>query len=370
MAGRDSQKHEDGEWMDTALRLARRGEGLTRPNPPVGAVVVRNGRLVGSGYHRRAGGPHAEVYALRQAGARARGATLYVTLEPCSSWGRTPPCTEAILAAGIRRVVAAIRDPNPRHAGRGFWILRRAGVEVEWGVGAEQAEDLIAPFASFILRKRPHLTLKLGLTLDGRIADRTGRSRWITGAASRQVVQALRRRADAILVGAGTASADDPGLLPHPPRGRAPFRIIVDAIGRVPLASRVFNDPAASRTLFATTAACPEAYRRALAARGVEVALLPACRGRLSLRALMPLLYKRGIMQVLCEGGGMLAASLVAEGWADELYLFTAPLLLGGAGVAALAGRGWLLRDAPRFTLKEVARVGEDVMIRAARRKG
>ena len=201
-------------WMQRALRLARRGEGLTRPNPPVGAVAVKSGKIVGEGYHRRAGGPHAEVVALSKAGTKARGCTLYVTLEPCCTWGRTPPCTDLILSSGVRRVVVSVRDPNPRHSGRGLTLLRRKGIRVIEGVCAEEGMKLIAPFAKWIRRGLPYVTLKLGMSVDGKIADRKGRSRWITGPEARNKVHELRRRVDGILVGGGTVRNDDPSPAP------------------------------------------------------------------------------------------------------------------------------------------------------------
>ena len=196
--------------MTEALRLARLGEGLTRPNAPVGAVVVKNNKVIGRGYHRKAGGPHAEVYALRQAGSRAAGATLYVTLEPCSSWGRTPPCTDAILAAGIKRVVCAVSDPNSKHSGKGFTLLRKKGITVERGVGAEEGSEILRPFASTMLRTRPYITVKLATSLDGRIADSTGRSQWISGPEPRVQVQGLGGRGEGIREGAGTGMAENP----------------------------------------------------------------------------------------------------------------------------------------------------------------
>lgn len=355
----------DTQWMEEALRLARLGEGLTRPNPPVGAVVVRGSRRVGSGWHRRAGGPHAEIHALRQAGRQAQGATLYVTLEPCSTWGRTPPCTEAIIAAGIVRVVAAMADPNPRHAGRGFRVLRRAGIEVERGPCAAAARDLLAPFTSSMLRQRPFVTLKLAESLDGRIADSQGRSKWISGSTSRGIVQALRRRADAVLVGSGTVLKDDPTLLPRPDRGRRPYRVIVDASGRVPVSSKVLTDEASSRTILATTKRCPVECRAAYGAGGARVLVLPASGRGVSLPALMKSLQKLGVLHLLCEGGGELAASLVNGHLVDELVMFVAPILIGGAGRTTLAGPGWPLARAPRFTPVETRRVGQDILIRA-----
>lgn len=361
---------QDIQWMQEALECARRGEGLTRPNPPVGAVVVRGGHAVGHGFHRRAGGPHAEVLALRQAGTKARGATLYVTLEPCCTWGRTPPCTDAILAAGIRRVVVGTADPNPRHAGRGLRRLKRAGVEIVSGVAGNEAKALIAPFASTMTRHRPFITLKMAVSLDGKIADAAGRSKWITGPAARNVVQDLRRRCDVILVGATTACQDNPSLLPRPARGRMPFRVIVDSTGRLPCSSRVLTDDAPRQTIVATTAKCPVARREAYAARGAQVWCLPSSADRVSLKALMRKLQGLGVLHVLVEGGGKLTAAFLRTGWVDELVWFVAPLVIGNTGVPAVGGKGWPLAKAPRMKIVETRQAGNDVMIRAMSVRG
>lgn len=355
--------------MRRALALARRGEGLTRPNPAVGAVVVRKGRLVGSGFHRKAGGPHAEVVALQQAGVRARGATLYVTLEPCSTWGRTPPCTEAIMAAGIQRVVVATTDPNPKHAGRGLDVLRARGVVVVSGTCENEARELLAPFAKWITTGRPWVTLKLGMTLDGRLADARGRSQWITGPVSRQKVHDLRRRVDGILVGRNTAIADDPTLLPVPARGRCPFRIVLDRQGRIPLHHRIFSDGQAKQTIVATSKQSPRGYREKLAARGVDVLVLPVGTDGLRLPGLLKALGGKGLLHMACEGGGRLAGSLLKADLVDELWLFVAPRLLGEQGVPAVGGVHWTLDHAPRLVIREVMRCGDDVWIKAGRRK-
>jgi diaminohydroxyphosphoribosylaminopyrimidine deaminase/5-amino-6-(5-phosphoribosylamino)uracil reductase len=244
-------------WMKHALRLARRGEGLTSPNPPVGAVAVKNGKVVGEGYHRRAGGPHAEVVALSKAGTNARGCTLYVTLEPCSTWGRTPPCTNLILSSGVRKVVVSVHDPNPRHSGRGLTMLRRKGVSVVEGVCVDEGMTLIAPFTKWISRGVPYVTLKLGMSVDGKIADRSGRSRWITGPEARKKVHELRRRVDGILVGGGTVRNDNPSLLPRPDHGRRPWRIAVARNGRIPGSSKLLADAAVKQTLIVVSNRCP-----------------------------------------------------------------------------------------------------------------
>jgi diaminohydroxyphosphoribosylaminopyrimidine deaminase/5-amino-6-(5-phosphoribosylamino)uracil reductase len=358
----------DAKFMREALALARRGEGLTRPNPPVGAVVVKNGWTIGRGWHRKAGGPHAEIYALRQAGTNARGATLYVTLEPCSTTGRTPPCTEAILAAGIRRVVFALKDPNPRHAGRAAGLLRRAGIEVCAGVEQDAARELLQPFTQWITTGHPWVTLKLAQTLDGRIADAGGTSRWISSAVARGWVQDLRRRSDGILVGAGTVIADNPSLLPRPDRGRQPWRMVVDSRGRCPRTARIFSDDAAGRTILATTRCCSNAHRLALERRGVSVWILPATRqGRVDLHALSARLGRAGLLRVLCEGGGELAGEWLRVNRVDEMILFVAPKILGGTGIPAISGAGWRLAAAPAWRWSRIQRVGDDLMMRLVR---
>lgn len=355
-------RQSDERWMRRALALARRGVGLTRPNPPVGALIVAGGRKVGAGWHQIAGGPHAEVIALLQAGRRARGATLYVTLEPCSTWGRTPPCTDAILAAGLRRVVAAVRDPNPKHAGRGLRLLRRRGVKVAVGICAAEAQELIVPFRQWMLAGRPFVTLKLGLTLDGRIADCRGASRWITSAAARARVQALRRQADAILVGGGTVRADNPRLQPRPAGGRCPWRVVATTSGWLPPRCRLLHDAAARCTIVATTSA--GARRLARVKTAARIWALPGRGGQINVRALLQRLGAAGCLHVLCEGGGKLAGALLRAGLVDELQLFVAPKLLGGDAAPAVAG-GWPLAAAPQFAIRTVERLGPDLLIRA-----
>lgn len=356
----------DELWMRRALALARKGEGATRPNPPVGAVVVRGNRVVGEGWHRRAGGDHAEIHAIRQAGRRASGSTLYVTLEPCCTWGRTGPCTEAILAAGIKRVVAAVSDPNPRHRGRGLNFLRRAGVATEVGVCRDEASELLSPFSKAVTTGFPFVSLKLACSLDGRIADALGNSRWISGCAARRWVHGLRRRVDAVMVGAGTARNDDPGLLAMDgakPRG---YRVIVSSDGRLPEGLRVLTDRFADRTIVAVTGACSNARERRLSGGGAEVWRIPATRsGRVSLRALVRRLGRAGFLHVLCEGGGELAESLARQKLVDRYHFVLAGRLLGGCGMPSVAGAGWPLRRAPSLRIVGVQRLGRDVLLTA-----
>jgi diaminohydroxyphosphoribosylaminopyrimidine deaminase/5-amino-6-(5-phosphoribosylamino)uracil reductase len=354
----------DRQMMARALELARRGEGATRPNPPVGAVVVREGRIVGEGYHKLAGTPHAEVHALRAAGDAAHGSTLYVTLEPCSSHGRTPPCCAAILEAGVARVVVAVRDPDPRHCGRGLRLLRRAGVDVDVGVCCAEAAELLAPFRSRVERSRPWLTLKMAMTTGGRIADVRGGSRWITGPESRARVQRLRRASDAVLVGRGTVEADDPGLLPARPGRLRPYRVVLDSAGALSPDARVVSDTHAECTLIYTTAAASDTWRAAVSAGGATVVVVPARRGRVSLRHMLRDLGRRGVMRVLCEGGGELAGALVEQGLVDDFYLFVAPkLLLDGAPVFSGVGRRIGAPLEVSFTSVELC--GADCLIRA-----
>ncbi len=354
----------DDGWMRRALALARRAEGRTRPNPPVGAVVVRDGVAVGEGYHRRAGTAHAEVVALDRAGRQARGATLYVTLEPCCTHGRTPPCTDRILAAGVARVVVGIRDPNPRHAGRGLRLLRRAGVAVETDICRTDAESLLAPFGCWVTQGRPFVTLKMGMTLDGRIADTVGRSRWITSSPARRCVMALRKRVDAVMVGIGTALADDPSLLWSKTGTCQPMRIVVDARGRLPLTARVLCDGWVRQTVVATTRACPDERVAAYEACGATVWRLAAARGHVSLPALMRRAGREGLLHVLCEGGGVLAGGLLDAGLVDDALFFVAPKVLG-AGCAVVTGRPRPLRSVLPLEFTGLERLGCDVLMHA-----
>lgn len=322
-------------FMQRALALAKRGEGLTRPNPPVGAVLVQNGKIIAEGFHKKAGGPHAEVNCLSKVPKIGKSAVLYVTLEPCSTYGRTPPCTDLILERGVKRVVVGAKDPNPAHAGRGIRILRRAGVEVIAGICRAEAEVLIAPFAKRIRTGMPFVTLKLASTVDGRIADAAGYSKWITGSQARAKVQELRRSADAIMVGAGTVRADNPSLLPRPSKGREPWRVIIGS--SIAGKSKVLTDEAADRTLVMNG----------------------------PLNKILRNLGTRGIMHVLCEGGGELAGSLIRSGLVDEFALFMAPSLLGGTGVPMAGKAGWGLADMPLLEFRILEKCGKDVFIKA-----
>ncbi|HVO21470.1 MAG TPA: bifunctional diaminohydroxyphosphoribosylaminopyrimidine deaminase/5-amino-6-(5-phosphoribosylamino)uracil reductase RibD [Anaeromyxobacter sp.] len=349
-------------YMRLALAQAGRGLGRTSPNPAVGAVVVRRGRIVGRGYHARAGGPHAEVVALRQAGARARGAELYTTLEPCDHFGRTPPCSAAILEAGIRRVWVGSRDPNPLVNGRGVARLRRRGVPVEEGVLAEECNRLNAPWFTFITRGRPHVTLKAAVTLDGRIATRGGDARWVSGEAARAWARRLRDRVDAVLVGAGTARADDPLLTTRLPgrRGRDPLRVVLDTGLRLPSRLRLFTQRSGALTLLAHASG-----RSRRLGPGVELVRCRPGPGGVDLRDLLRKLADRGVAHLLVEGGAAVHARFLAAGLADEVAIVVAPKLLGGDGVPLLAGPGPArMAGALRLDDVRVERLGEDILVR------
>ncbi len=357
---------EDRKWMRRAIALARLSEGHTRPNPPVGAVVVGGGRKLGEGRHLCAGGAHAEVEALNACRAPVAGATLYVTLEPCCTTGRTPPCTDRIVRDGIGRVVVGCRDANGRHSGRGLDLLMKQGVEVVCGVCEAEAVDLVRPFTKHIVTGYPFVTVKLALTLDGRIADRTCRAKWITGAAARAEVQRMRRRADVMLVGAGTVCADDPSLLCRLPGGGQLMRVIVDAAGRTPAQAQVYTDDAAARTIVATTPAAAAKKAAAWSKHGAQVwTFAPDKTGRVPLRRVLKKLGDAGYLQVLCEGGGRLVGGLNDAGLVDEYCLFYAPAVLGDVrAVSSVAGQGFLLGKMPRLRCVELKRFGEDVMMR------
>jgi diaminohydroxyphosphoribosylaminopyrimidine deaminase/5-amino-6-(5-phosphoribosylamino)uracil reductase len=353
--------------MARAVELARRGLGRTSPNPPVGAVIVKRGRIIGEGWHRRAGGPHAEVVALRGAGAAARGATLYVTLEPCAHVGRTPPCATAVRAAGIARVVVGVGDPNPRVRGRGLRLLRRAGIAVTTGVLAEEAGAVSAWFRHAVVARRPYVLVKLAASVDGRIATASGESRWISGPAARTLVHELRNQVDAVMVGAGTVMADDPALTCRRPRGRDPLRVIVDGRLRISPRATVLRQRSTATTLVATTAVAPRARRAAIARSGAEVLVLPGRRGRLALRDLLAVLWQRGVVSVLLEGGADLAATALREEVVDRFLLVLAPTLIGGDGHAVLGPLGLrALAKAPRFRRDRISRLGTDLLWEAA----
>ncbi|MEX0700829.1 MAG: bifunctional diaminohydroxyphosphoribosylaminopyrimidine deaminase/5-amino-6-(5-phosphoribosylamino)uracil reductase RibD [Planctomycetales bacterium] len=329
--------------MRRALELASRGLGRVEPNPPVGAVIVDDRwRLLGEGFHERFGGPHAEVAALRAAGERARGGTLFVTLEPCRHHGKTPPCTRAAIAAGVRRVVVAMEDPSPHAAGRGVAELRAAGIEVEVGLLRAAAARLAAPFIKRVSTGRPWVHAKWAMTLDGKIATRTGSSRWISNESSRAVVHALRGRMDAIIVGARTAERDDPLLTARPPGPRVAARIVVDRDAALPLESQLVRSLEQAPLLVAASPAAPDENVQRLMDAGVEVLRFETeASGAIPIAALLDELGRREMTNVLVEGGGELLGAFFDAGEIDEAHVFIAPKLIGGrAAVTPIAGTG------------------------------
>jgi diaminohydroxyphosphoribosylaminopyrimidine deaminase / 5-amino-6-(5-phosphoribosylamino)uracil reductase len=356
----------DERYMWLALDLAAQGLGSTSPNPMVGAVLVKGGEIIATGFHQRAGGPHAEVIALDAAGEEARGATLYVTLEPCSHTGKTPPCTDRIIQAGVRKVVAAMQDPNPLVNGQGLKKLVEAGIKVKSGVLQDKAERLNEVFVNYITRKRPFVTMKAAMTLDGKIATRTKASRWISGERSREFGHRLRHQADAIMVGIGTLTADNPSLTTRLPEGgRDPLRIVVDSRAKTPLTAKVIMEKP-ENTLLVVTDQAAEGQVEALRQAGASVIVLPAGPdGRVPLNLMMDELGRRQITSLLVEGGSSLNYSLLEGGMVDKVYFFVAPLLFGGdtapspVGGAGVAGveEAWRVRD------MEVSHYDNDILI-------
>jgi diaminohydroxyphosphoribosylaminopyrimidine deaminase/5-amino-6-(5-phosphoribosylamino)uracil reductase len=362
----------DMRCMARALELAARGQGHVEPNPMVGCVVVQHDSVVGEGWHRRFGGPHAEIEALREAGQRAAGGTLYVTLEPCCHHGKTPPCTRAVIDAGIHRAVIAIADPFPHVAGRGIGQLEAAGIDVQTGLRDTETRQLCAPYLKRIDTGRPWVLAKWAMTLDGKIATSAGESRWISGAAARCVVQSLRGRVDAILIGRRTAAADDPLLIARPPGPRVATRIVVDSSARLALTSQLMRTVGEAPVLVAAQASAPDERCRRLEQAGAEVYRCPGESATERLGALLDELGRRQMTNVLVEGGGSLLGSLFDRNWIDEVHVFVAPKLLGGSRAPTpLAGAGIAnLAEACAVERTEMRRLGEDVYFSGRVRRG
>ena len=361
-------RQEDIEYMRRAIELAERGVGFTNPNPMVGAVIVKGGKVIGEGWHERCGEWHAERNAFKNCTVPAEGATMYVTLEPCCHYGKTPPCTEAIIEHGIARVVVGMEDPNPLVAGKGIALLREAGIEVVCGVEEEALREQNRVFLKYISTKLPWVAMKTAMTLDGKIATRTGDSKWITGAEARAYVHELRHRFMAILVGIGTAVADDP-LLNCRIEGRGvrqPIRVVVDSNARLSLDSQLVKTAGEYRTIVAHTCFAPEERVKALREIGVEMLLCKEKEGLVDVRNLLELLGQSGIDSILLEGGGSLNYTFLSEGLADELYAFIAPKIVGGMNAKTpVEGAGMeKMADAINLELENVLNIGHDVLLK------
>jgi diaminohydroxyphosphoribosylaminopyrimidine deaminase/5-amino-6-(5-phosphoribosylamino)uracil reductase len=363
----DSQEKRDSKFMREAIRMAEKGLGRTAPNPAVGAVIVRDGKAVSRGYHRKAGSPHAEVDALAGIGGRAEGTTLYVTLEPCNHTGRTPPCTKAILDAGVERVVVGMQDPNPEVKGGGCSFLAANNIEVKTGVLEKECRRLNEAFVKFVTSKRPFIIVKSALTLDGWTATAEGDSRWITNERSRAFVHRLRDRVDAVMVGVGTVLADDPQLTCRLKRGKGkdPIRIVVDTHLRTPVQARVIGPDSSASTLFAVGPGVADKTVVEIEKTGASVVVCPTGKAGIDMSALMDILGKRGIMQVLVEGGAGIVGSLLREKLVDKFLIFKAPKLLGGGDGIPMAGGPGARVMGKSLPLKdlEVRRFADDILV-------
>ena len=355
--------------MRHALELALKGQGRTSPNPMVGAVLVKNGRVVGAGYHRKAGLAHAEIEALRQAGKKARGADLYVNLEPCCHFGRTPPCTEAIITSGVRKVIVGMRDPNRLVSGKGLRQLKKNGVQVVTGILRKECERLNEVFSKYARTGNPFVVLKTAVSLDGKIATRSGESKWITGAKAREKVHQIRDQMDAIVAGAGTILKDDPFLTTRLKKksaaGKHPVRVILDNEFIVPLRSNVFKNADTQRVLYATSNKLPDSRRNALTRKGVDILILKEKKGGVDLQHLMVALGKNEITSVLVEGGGEVNASALQAGIVDKVMVFVAPILIGGKDAPGPLGGKGIRRLADAFKIKNmtVNPIGNDILL-------
>ena len=361
-------RQEDIEYMRRAMELAERGVGFTNPNPMVGAVIVKGGKVIGEGWHERCGEWHAERNAFKNCTVPAEGATMYVTLEPCCHYGKTPPCTEAIIEHGIARVVVGMEDPNPLVAGKGIALLREAGIEVVCGIEEEALREQNRVFLKYISTKLPWVAMKTAMTLDGKIATRTGDSKWITGAEARAYVHELRHRFMAIVVGIGTAVADVLLLICGMGGGGVsqPIRVVVDSNARLSLDSQLVKTAGEYRTIVAHTRFAPEESVKALREAGVEMLLCKEKEGLVDVRNLLELLGQSGIDSILLEGGGSLNYTFLAEGLADELYAFIAPKIVGGMNAKTpVEGAGMeKMADAINLELENVLNVGHDVLLK------
>ncbi len=357
--------NEKEKWMKIAISLAKRGEGKVSPNPMVGAVILREGKLISKGYHRYFGGPHAEVDALKKAGKKARGATLFVNLEPCCHFGKTPPCTQAIIRAGIRKVIVAVKDPNPLNNGKGLEELKKAGIEVEVGICKEEATKLNEFFFKYVQKKVPFVIVKAAASLDGKIATCKGESKWITSEKSRKLGKKLRNKVDAILVGINTVLKDDPELLPLQTRKRF-FRIVLDSELKTPLQSKILENQTSFPTLIFTTEKAKDKKVKTIIKKGVEVIRVSSDpTGRVNPSEVLKKLGERQIASLLVEGGGEVIGSFIREKLVDKIYLFLSPRLIGGKQAPTwLEGRGFeALSETPKLDIIRLRKIEEDILL-------
>ena len=355
---------DDEQWMKRALRLAEKGRGRTSPNPMVGAILVKDDKVVGEGYHAKAGEAHAEIIALQRASEDARGAILYINLEPCAHYGKTPPCAPRVIEAGVKRVAIGMEDPNPLVKGKGVEILRRAGLDVEVGILEKECRRLNEAFCKYILEKEPFVILKVAATLDGKIATRDGDSKWISGEASRRFVHKLRDQVDGVLVGIGTVLRDDPLLTARVRGGRDPYRIVLDSRLKIPEEAKLIGDFPAKVVIVATELA-PEDKIERLEKRGVRILTLDSKEGRVDLKSCLSKLGEIGIMSLLVEGGSQVNGSFLDEGLIDKLLLFLSPKLIGDHRAPGIFGGRGVSSLQEAIPLKEMKakKIGEDILI-------
>jgi diaminohydroxyphosphoribosylaminopyrimidine deaminase/5-amino-6-(5-phosphoribosylamino)uracil reductase len=355
---------DDERWMRRALHLAEKGRGRTSPNPMVGAVLVKRGRLVGEGYHARAGEPHAEIVAIKNAAEKAKGATLYLNLEPCTHYGKTPPCVPAVIKAGVRKVVVGMEDPNPLVKGRGLARLKQAGVDVKIGILEKKCHRVNEAFRKYIVQHEPFVILKMAATLDGKLATRNGESQWITGETSRRFVHRLRDQVDGVVVGIGTVLKDDPMLTSRIKGGRDPYRIVFDSRLRIPENAKMV-DLSPSKTIIATTEMASQDKIERLREKGVQILISDSKLGKVDLKSSLLKLAEMGMMSLLLEGGSQLSGSFLDQRLIDKILLFLSPKLIGdplapgifsGAGVTSL-------KEAVSIKDLKVRKIGEDLLL-------
>lgn len=354
----------DEYWMRRVLRLAEKGWGRTSPNPMVGAVVVKNGTVVGQGYHAKAGEAHAEIVALQQAKQEASGAVLYLNVEPCTHYGKTPPCAPQVIQSNVKRVVIGMEDPNPLVNGKGVEILRRAGLEVNVGVLEKECQKLNEAFSTFILKKKPFVIVKVAATLDGKMATRNGDSQWISGEASRHLVHQWRDRVDGVLVGIRTVLKDDPMLTARIRKGRDPYRIVLDSRLMIPEGAKVIGT-SPSKTIIASTEKAPKDKIEKLEQKGVQILLLDSKEGKINLKSCLSKLGEIGMMSLMVEGGSQVNGSFLDEGLIDKLFLFLSPKIMGDPRALGIFGGKGISTVQEAIALKEIKKrkIGEDILI-------